>query len=199
MSGYVQGSDPRRNAKPWKPGGLPSPAQGGQGAPSVVDASGAVVPSAPPGLPQRINLYLPNERPIPGATLFNISGQQTTTLAQNNVLIPGAALELPTNALARIDNLTLFVQALQPTSQLTFDLLFNSRPVPGFTQLSIFPGLAALFVDPYDIFLDVPKNTLIQVRFTNTDGGSYLMGASFSGWFWAEAAGRAWIQNGQSY
>ncbi len=186
-----------RTAPPWKRGGLPAPS--GQYLPGTDGAGGGAigVPGSA-GLPQSISLERPVDRPIPDAQFFNINGQSTSTIAEAGVFIAGADLTIEDGFEGRIDSLIFSVQNLQPTSNLSFALLFNNNTVPGFDNIKIFPANAALYQLPFNIELYVPTNTRIRGKYTNGDGATYELGMFVEGFFWSVAAGRQWLQTGVS-
>ena len=149
-------------------------------------------------LPQQMVIFLPEERPIPGATIFNTVGQFTTVAAQSGVAIPNAGLQIPLGSVGRIDSITLWVVNLLQTSQLSFSIRFNGGAIPGFNNLALFPGVVARATENFSVFIRVPQGVLIDAAFTNTDGGSYIVGVGISGWFWPESLGRLYQQQGQT-
>ena len=136
--------------------------------------------------------------PIPDAQFFTLQGTKATAATESDVLIPNVQLTLEAGVEGVIDGFVLSVQNLLTTSNLSFSLLFNGNPVPGFKDLLIFPANLALSQFTWQGTLRVPQNTTVEVSFTNTDGQTYLMGADVTGWTWATASGQAWLRGGVS-
>lgn len=80
-----------------------------------------------------------------------------------------------------------------------FSVFQNRTPVQGFTNVRIFPGVAARVAVQFDTYIRVPNGQLLEVSFSNNDGGAYTVGAALSGWVWPEAAGRQWMERGEGY
>lgn len=179
---------------PTSPGG----ASMGAGFPSA-GAPGTFARAVNAGaLPQFVTLFLPEERPIPGATIFNVIGQQSTAAIQSNVAIPGVLVDVPAGYRCRLDSLVCYVDNLLQTSQLTFSVLANGGPIPGLANIGIFPGVVARAAENFDIFVRVDGPTKLTVQFSNADGGTYLVGAALSGWTWPDSLGKQYMQQGQA-
>lgn len=167
--------------------------------------AGPPVPGAPfaaqtnaGSLQQIMTLFLPEERPIPGATIFNTLGQQATAVVQAGVLIAGAGIIIPAGSIARLDSVNLYATNLLPTSALTFTVLQNGAAIQGLTNVGIFPGTAARIAENFSLLVRISNGATLTVVFSNADGGAYLVGAALSGWFWPESLGRLYQQQGQT-
>lgn len=187
---------------PWPPAGRTDVGPGLPVNSSVTGGSGpassfAAQVSGPSALPQHMVLFLPEERPIPGATLFTVQGQFTTVAAQSNVAIPNCTIQIPPGNLARLESITFVVDNLLLSSQITFTVRQNNAPITGFSNVGVIPGVVAQKIDNYSVFYRVPLGALLSVVFTNTDGGSYLVGAALSGWYWPETTGQLYMRQGQ--
>ena len=149
-------------------------------------------------LPQFITLFLPEERPIPSAQIFeNALGQQATNVVQAGVAIPGAVQVIPQGCVARLSAVNLYVDNLLTTSAIRFSVLFEGNALPGLSNIPVFPGAVARAVENIDVFVRILRAGTLSVTFTNNDGGTYIVGASLSGWFWNEASGKLYMQQGQ--
>ncbi len=150
-------------------------------------------------LPQFITLFLPEERPIPSAQIFeNVLGQANTNIVQAGVAIPGASVLIPQGCVARLSSVNLYVDNLLQTSSIKFSILFDAAPLAGLSNIPIFPGVVARAVENFDVFVRIPRSGTLSVVFTNTDGGTYLVGAALGGWYWSEASGKQYMQQGQT-
>lgn len=186
--------DPRgpHTASDWESGPEPSGFQGGAG----VATPGFDFPDH---LPQDVNLFLPEERPIPSAIVFNTLGFATTAIVQTNVFLANAAFDLPDGWLGRIDSVTFYVANLLLASNITFTVFQNRTPVQGLANVPVFPGVSARVAENLEVYIRVPNGQLLEVAFNNNDGGTYTVGAALSGWIWPEQDGRRWVQRGASY
>lgn len=188
------------------------PSGASDAAPGLPTGPGGVSYGAPPGggggsfaahqnagaLRQVITLFLPEERPIPSAQIFeNELGSKSTVVAEQNVAIPGASVIIPQGCVARLSSVNLYVDNLLTTSNLTFSVLFEGSPIPGLSNIPIFPGEVARDVENFDVFVRIPRSGTISVTYTNNDGGTYIVGAALGGWFWNDAAGKQYMQQGQ--
>lgn len=149
-------------------------------------------------LSQFTTLFLPEERPIPSAQIFeNALGQANTNIVQANVAIPNAVQVIPTGCVARLSAVNLYVDNLLTTSQISFSVLFEGNALPGLSRIPVFPGAVARAVENIDVYVRILRAGTLSVVFTNGDGGTYIVGASLSGWYWNEASGKLYMQQGQ--
>jgi hypothetical protein len=82
------------------------------------------------------------------------------------------------------------------TTVVTYTLKINGAPVGGYSGLSIFPRVAPSISNSFDSFIRVPSGGKITASYTNTDGGTYVLGFAVSGWFWPEVSGTNWLKQG---
>lgn len=191
--------DPRgpHTGSDWDTGPGQSPS--GFSAADVVPGNG-VTGFPDSGLPQGIQLFLPEERPIPSAIVFETLDSAATAVVQANVFnLPAANFQVPDGFLGRISGISFYVDNLLTTSDIRFTVWQNRQPVQGFSGVRIFPGAAARVANQFDTYIRVPAGQLLEVSFTNNDGGSYIVGAALSGWIWPQSAGKLWLQRGETY
>lgn len=145
-------------------------------------------------LPQRVEIYDPRQFPIPGSQNFNVSASKSTSSVQSGVDI-GLTFTIPNGNQGVLNAFNILVNNMLLTTNVTFYLLVNGAPVPGF-GVSILPRVAPSVGNQFVPNVDVAPGSVITVSFTNTDGGSYQLGASVGGWFWPQNIGRLWLANG---
>ena len=166
---------------PRRAGGVAALNAKGGSAPAIPAIPGSTRPAD--AIPQSLELPLPEDVPIPGASLFNPLGKATTVAVEVNKPIVGpdvggALLVVKQNARARLDGVVVWVQGLQPTSDLVVSFFDGGAPIPGFSNLQVFPGLVALFALPISGKYVSGAGPTFTATYTNKDGGSYIIGAA---------------------
>lgn len=146
-------------------------------------------------IPRTLMIFPPEIYPIPDATEFNPLGSRSTIVAETQ-LIPGAAVTLPKNFIGIIRGYSIYIDNMLTTTNVIYTLLIDGNPAPGYGSLTMFPRAAPSVSNGFDAFVRIPDGATVTVKFQNMDGGSYIVGASFSGWFWPKAAGDRWIGGG---
>lgn len=104
--------------------------------------------------------------------------------------IPGCSFTVPANNVGVVRGLTLNVNNLLTTSLITFSLLINGAPLPGFANMFIFPRLAASLASdfpPENTSIEIPDGATVSVAAQVNDPGTYQLGATFRGWYWSKA------------
>lgn len=108
--------------------------------------------------------------------------------------LPGA-FTLPTGNAGVVRSIQLSVADLLATSLLTWRLLYDGAPVPGWSDLSIFPSAAAraeLVFPPGETQIPVPSGARVSVQVAVADAGSYRMGAAVHGWHYSRRVEEIW-------
>jgi hypothetical protein len=145
-------------------------------------------------LPQTVQIYLPEVFPIPGAQEFNPTVSKATVAAETADI--GLVVQLPERNIGIIRSVVLDITDMLTTTVVSWTLQINGAPVGGYNNLSIFPRVAPFVGNSLDTFIRVPQGAKITATYTNTDGGSYVVGISISGWFWPQDAGTQWLTRG---
>jgi hypothetical protein len=135
-----------------------------------------------------------------GATDFNVAVNQAGLTALTTPLeLTGSAVTIPPGNVAVIRSLVLGINTVVSTTAVTWALLFDGSPVPGWSGLGFFPGAlnqALTVYGPDELQLPVPEGTRISVAVTVADAGNYQAGAQFHGWWYSreiqDAADAAW-------
>ena len=148
-----------------------------------------------PSIDRALQIYLPTIEPIPGASEFNPQATKATNVVEANVDI-GLTLDVPPNNIGIIRGVQLFILDMLTTTVVTWTLTINGGPVQGYTNLSIFARTAPFVGNSFDSFINIPQGGKVRVIYTNTDGGSYTIGAGISGWFWPQSLGEQWTKKG---
>lgn len=180
-------------------GGVSSLGSGVGAPPALPNAVGTNRAAA--SLPMTLQLPLPENVPIPGATVFNRLATADTTAAESGKPMAGpdtggALLVLPPASIARIETVVLYVQNLQTVSNLTLSLLEGVTPIPGFSDLAIFPGSVALFSLAINGKYITGPGAVLNAQYSNGDGATYKLGLAVSGYFYSMAAAQQWTQAG---
>lgn len=159
------------------------------------------------GLQRELSIFLPEDYPIPEATEFNPAGSVSTVAVETGTAIPLAPsvgadagfITLPANCVGRIAGVIFSITNMLTTTNVTFTLTINGGPVAGYNNITITPRITS-FVDAEfsapGCRVLVPNGAKIGVKFSNADGGSYVVAAAVSGWFWPKQAGDRWNRLG---
>lgn len=151
--------------------------------------------SGGPAIDRTLQVYLPEIYPIPAATEFNILAQKATTIVEAGVDI-GLTVDVPPNNVAIIRGVNLYISDMTTATNVSWTVTLNGAPAQGFNNLSIFPRNSPFVSNSFDAFVRVGQGIKIRVVYTNTDGGSYTVGAALSGWWWPQTLGEQWIRSG---
>lgn len=144
-----------------------------------------------PTIDRALQVYLPDIYPIPGASEFNILVTKSTTVAETADI--GLTLDVPANNIGIIRSVTISVSDMLTTTVVSWTVQVNGAPAQGYFGLSMYPRVSPFVSNAFDSFIHIPQGGKVRVQYTNTDGGSYTVGASIGGWFWPESLGRQWI------
>lgn len=172
-------------APPW---GL-----GQGGGPVVVPPSfvGSPVASA------QLQIPLPEVLPIPDAHEFNPLGQIASAVVNAvPIAITGTQFTVPANTLAVIRGVTLYITNMLTTTNVLWSLIIDQASPQGYNQITIFPRAAPFVSNGFDSMIRFQGPCTVQVVFQNLDGGTYVIGASYSGWFWPESSDARWRRYG---
>lgn len=167
----------------------------------------AFAPLAPPtsrdeattvgGFPLSVQRFPPDYFPIPGATEIFAYAEHDSVGAEAGTLLnlpaPGSVLQLPPRHVGVIRTVAININDLTAADDLSFSLRINGTPVAGFGNLRVFPRAATSIERAWDTRILIPDGGTVDITFTNGNGGLHLVGATYTGWFWPEEAGRRWI------
>lgn len=150
-----------------------------------------------PRVDRSLQVYLPEVFPIPAATEFNPVVSKGTAVIESNIDI-GLLVALPQNNEGIVRSVSIYINNMLATTNLTWTLRFNGAPVPGYNNLSIFPRPAPFVGNTFESFIRIPPGNPMNltVTYSNNDGGTYQIGAALSGWFWPITLGNLWRQQG---
>lgn len=149
------------------------------------------------GVGRDLSLPLPEVFPLPDAQLFNSELQQTTNAPQVLFSLPFTpAVAILAGYYAVVTSFTIYVQNMLSTTNVLFTLLYNGNPVQGYNGLTMFPGASPRIANTFDAPIRLTGAGALTVTIQNVDGGTYLVGASISGWQWPISSDRRWKQAG---
>lgn len=144
----------------------------------------------------------PWEVPPPGAINFN--GQERTTItgaAGADVTAILAQLNTPEHLVGVVRELSFQINDVTVSSDVVFTFRINQGGVEGF-QFDIFPKSASTDIVEYDpptTMVPISKGSLMDVlvRVRAGDIATYLVGAFYRGWWYAEDLDQAWRERGR--
>lgn len=152
------------------------------------------------GVPQHagvaLQIPLPDVFPITDAREFNPLGSANTAAVQQNIEIADTVLDVPGATYGIIRGVSLYITDMLTTTDVTWSLIIDSGSPQGFQQLTIFPRAAPFVSNGFDAAIRFSGPARIVMTFTNNDGGTYVVGASYSGWYWPTASDARWRQYG---
>jgi hypothetical protein len=143
-------------------------------------------------------LPLPEDSPIPDAHEFNQQGQILASVGnKNNVDITGTDLDIPDNNFGVITGVSLQISNMLATTLVSWSLLIQNVAPAGYGNMTIFPRAAPFVSNAFSCKIRFQGAATIRVVYTCTDGGTYDIGAAFSGWFWPENSDARWKAYGR--
>lgn len=148
-----------------------------------------------PAIDRTLQVYLPEVYPIPSATEFNLLATKATVAVEAGTDI-GLTLDLAANNIGIIRGVNIFISDMLNTTNVTWTVTVAGGPAPGYNNLAIFPRTSPFVGNSFDSFIRLPQGAKVRVTFSNTDGGSYTVGASLSGWSWPTTLGDLWTKKG---
>lgn len=156
-------------------------------------------PSGPPGvLGQIVALPRPEDAPIPSAQIFDTFDTVVSNAVQAGVALPGCTVQIPAGFIGRLESAVFYCANLLTSSDVRFSVLGNGAPLQGLNKVRLPPANVALAITNLGVFIRLPQQTTVTVVFENNDGGVYNISAALYGWFWGEAQGRQYWQQGQT-
>lgn len=168
------------------------------GSPVVVPPSSFGPGGSVPHVGVTLQIPLPETQPIPDAHEFSPLGQVGTNVA-NAVLpieIPGTLTEIPSDSMGVIRGFTLYISDMLTTTNVTWSLMINGASPQGYNQVTMFPRGAPFVSNAIGELVRFNGPARISVVFNNIDGGTYVVGASYSGWYWPTASDARWKRIG---
>lgn len=130
------------------------------------------------------------ERP-PGARDFNTFGTLAgLTAASGLTVFPTAAFQIPAGNVGVVRSFLLLVNGLLVSSDVRFDLLYDTSPVDGWNRLTINPRAAAsveISWTPEETYIPVPEQATVGWRAQVLDAGTYQVSVAMHGWYYATA------------
>lgn len=172
----------------------------GQNGGGVVPPSVAYTPGgqAAPQTTYTLTLPLPWLVPMPGAQQFNLEADVASNTPQTAVLPDPLTVTVQQGFRCRISAVSVYIDNMLTSTNVTWSVIVNGAPaaVSGFQNLRMFPRQAPFVGNTFDAYLLIQGPAVIQVQFTNVDGGAYEIGAALSGWTWAQVMEQQWKNSG---
>lgn len=139
-----------------------------------------------------LQVYLPEVKPIPGAIQFR-RNVKFASAGAGQLEPAGLQLQVPAQMIGVINVFGYGLLNMSPATDVYWTLLFDGVPVPGYEEVSPFPGLVPrLYNTESDLLIPFPQGAVISVRFTNVDGAAYDVGANYYGWYYTPEAAARW-------
>lgn len=157
------------------------------GAPAA-DAPG---PSGQPYTPPAPVVLPPDQfMPVTAVPIYAQASQQVTGPA--SWTIPAAILtRLPGDNIGVIKDFFVSISNMLTTTAVTWALRINGNPVNGGLGAYTIPVTATAFVASQgfanSLTIRIPQGGSVDVQITVADGGTYTVGASYNGWFYARS------------
>jgi hypothetical protein len=148
-------------------------------------------------LPKVLSIHQPWILPIPDSQDFNQMGSKATIAAEVGIAITNSAFTLADGNVGVLRSFTVYITDMLASTDVTYSLFVNGGPAPGFGSIKMFPRVASSLSNSFDCVLHLPVAAKLEVFYTNTDGGSYIVGASYSGWQHPESSARRWVARGE--
>jgi hypothetical protein len=142
-------------------------------------------------------LPLPEDSPIPDAHEFNVQGSIASAVAQNNILVPNTTVNIPALNMGVLTGVSIYIDNMLLATNVTYTVRYNGAPIPGYTGLTMFPRVAPFVGNTFASKYRFNGEGVLDVIFSNIDGGAYVVGAALSGWFWPCASDVRWKQRGE--
>jgi hypothetical protein len=143
-------------------------------------------------------LPLPEDSPIPDAHEFNVVGSIASAVVNAApILIPGTVVNIPNLNMGVLTGVSIYIDNMLLATNVTYTVRYNGAPIPGYQGLSMFPRVAPFVGNTFSSKYRFNGEGVLDVVFNNLDGGTYLIGAALSGWFWPAASDVRWKQRGE--
>ena len=155
----------------------------------AVSPSGAAIPREEQSQGELMRLP-PSFVPPSGSQDFQATGRSTVAGPATTAVLALSTFTIPRGSVGYIRSLGFDVNAVSVTTDISFSLLFNGAPVPGWFNIRLFPraaSSASLAYTPDETFIWVPDGQTISISVTVTDAASYLIGAVYHGWYFAKS------------
>lgn len=185
-------------APPYPPG-IASPPWGiGQGGTPVMVPPSSMGPGGRPMVAAiSMQIPLPEVFPIPDAKEFNPTGSIANTGATvNPIEITNTITLVPDGTMGIIRGVQLYINDMLPTTDVKWSLIIDTGSPQGFNGITMFPRTAPFVGNAIDAGVRFNGPARISVVFTQTDAGTYLIGAGYSGWYWPTASDARWRKFG---
>lgn len=131
-------------------------------------------------------VYPPRIEKLPASQDFNVQDWQVTVPAVVGAVVTPAALQfqIPASQVGWLQEMSLYVVGMTPTTLVSMAIRINGGPVPGFDNIQNSPGTANIFRDnKSELRIRLPNAALVTVAFTNVSGVAATVGGRLAGWY----------------
>jgi len=179
--------------------GVGNPSWGmGQGGSPVINPPSSLGAGGQPQVNSlTLQIPLPEVVPIPDAHGFNPAGHVAAAGVTIGTPIPGATVNVPDSCYAVITGVTITIANMLATTNVTWSVVVNGVAPQAYNAITIIPRVSPFVSAAFDFLFRFNGAAIVQVIFSNLDGGVYDIGASVSGWYWPVASDARWKRLGQ--
>jgi hypothetical protein len=152
-----------------------------QGLPQPKERHGDASAPGAPQISRSVVVFPPEYLPPPQATMFQpyllaaTVGAGTVTILWQFVV--------PKSSVLVIKALDFYASNTAPTTNLVFQLLVNGAPYPGYGNVTLFAGAAAINSRSFnDLTLRFSEGNVLTMQSVNVDGAAYNAASGAQGW-----------------
>jgi hypothetical protein len=133
--------------------------------------------------PRQIVVFPPEYIPPPQATQFQ--PYLLAAVVGAGVTTPLWTFVVPKSSVLVIKSLDFYASNTAPTSNIFFSLLVNGAPYPGYGNVPLFAGAAAINSRSFnELTLRFSEGNVLTMNFVNVDGAAYNAASGAQGWYY---------------
>lgn len=156
---------------------------------------GNLSPAPGPMMPPRIEVaseapfarivYPPRIEKLLTSADFNVADYAMAVPAGVGSLVTSAnlAFALPATQVGWLQQFFLYILGPLATTRLSFMVMINGGPVPGFTMINPPGAVNFLLITTNDMRVRLPQGSTVNVQITNLDGAAITAGGLLAGWY----------------
>jgi hypothetical protein len=135
-------------------------------------------------------VFPPEFLQFPGSVPFNRTGSAQTAGPNGKWAVPASiGMQVPPNNIGVVNSLEVGINNMTLATNIVFALRINRQPVQGFDSITLIPRVAAYVGSVFaPIYVLIPQGAFVDVMITVVDNATYLVGASFYGWYYSKQA-----------
>ena len=126
---------------------------------------------------------------MPPPTAQDFVASANVSVGPGPVTVNIASFTIPRGSVGVIRSINFNINSMLVTTVVAFALMLNQGVAPGWS-VNVFPRVAAsvsISFGPEETFIKVPDGSLVDLRITLTDAGTYLIGSTFHGWHFSKS------------